>query len=35
MNPDAQADFASFTEARKEHITDLLLLGMQPVEVAS
>jgi len=34
MFPDAQADFAAFTEARKQHITDLLLLGMQPVEVA-
>ena len=35
MNPDAQADFAAFTEARKRHITDLLLLGMRPVEVVS
>jgi len=35
MNPDAEADFSAFTEARKQHITDLLLLGMQPVEVAS
>jgi len=35
MNPDAQADFAAFTEARKQHIADLLLLGLRPAEVTS
>jgi AcrR family transcriptional regulator len=35
MNPEAQADFAAFTEARKEHITDLLLNGLRPVEEVS
>jgi TetR/AcrR family transcriptional regulator len=35
MNPEAHADFTAFTEARKKHITDLLLHGLQPAEVAS
>ena len=35
INPLAKSDFAAFTEARKQHITDLLLLGMRPQEVAS
>lgn len=35
MNPDAQADFAAFTEARKQHITDLVMLGLRPEEVTS
>ena len=32
---EAQADFAAFTEARKEHITDLLLHGLRPAEESS
>ncbi len=35
MNPEAQADFAAFTEARKEHIVDLLLHGLRPAEEVS
>lgn len=35
MNPEAQADFAAFTETRKRHIADLLLNGLRPVEVTS